>query len=73
MDKRISVASYWLGIACVILTIIFRGMAAMDIWLIFVPANGANISYNTFQRAAELFLLLSIASGLMNRWRNEKP
>jgi hypothetical protein len=32
MAKNISVASYWLGIACVVLTIIFRGLAAVGIW-----------------------------------------
>jgi hypothetical protein len=72
MDKKISVASYWLGILCVLMTVIFRGLAALGIWLILVPANGASISYNTFDHAAELFLLLSIAAGLMSRWRNEK-
>jgi hypothetical protein len=37
-----------------------------------VPENGASITYNTFDHAAELFLLLSIAAGLMSRWRREK-
>ena len=72
MDKKISVASYWLGIACVVMTVIFRGLAALGIWPILVPANGAGITYVTFDRAAQVFLLLSIAAGLMSRWRNEK-
>ena len=73
MDKKISVASYWLGITCVVLTIIFRGLAAVGIWPILVPANGAGITYVTFQQAAVVFLLLSIAAGLMSRRRHEKP
>jgi hypothetical protein len=72
MDKKISVASYWLGIVCVVLTVIFRGLAAVGIWPALVPANGASLSYNTFRGAAELFLVLTIASGLMSRWRSEK-
>ena len=72
MDKKISVASYWLGIACVVLTVIFRLLAAVGIWPILVPANGAGITYVTFQQAALVFLLLSIAAGLMSRWHREK-
>jgi hypothetical protein len=72
MDKKISVASYWLGITCVVLTIIFRLLAAVGIWPMLVPSNGAGITYVTFQQAAVVFLLLSIAAGLMSRWRHEK-
>lgn len=72
MDKKISVASYWLGITCVVLTIIFRGLAAVGIWPILVPVNGAGITYVTFQQAAVVFLLLSISAGLMSRWRHEE-
>ncbi len=31
MDKKIPVASYWLGIVCVVMTVIFRGLAAGDV------------------------------------------
>jgi hypothetical protein len=72
MDKKISVAGYWLGIACLTLTVLFRGLAAFGIWPIFVPPNGASITYNTFAHAAELFLLLSVAAGLISRWQSEK-
>ena len=66
MEKKLAVASYWLGIGCVLMTILFRGLAAMGIWPNIVPANGAGISYNTFHHAAELFLLLAIAARLMS-------
>lgn len=72
MDKKISLAGYWLGIACVVMTIIFRALAAVDIWPILVPDKGAGISYNTFRGAAELFLLLSIAAKLMSRSNESK-
>lgn len=67
MNKNLAVLSYWLGIGCVLMTMLFRGLAAIGIWPNIVPANGAGISYNTFHRAAELFLLLAIAAKLMNR------
>ena len=72
MDKQIAVVGYWAGITCVLLTIIFRVMAALGIWLQLVPVKGAGISYNTFRGAAELFLILAIAAKLMNHWQNEK-
>ncbi|HMD42691.1 MAG TPA: hypothetical protein VKH45_06425 [Candidatus Acidoferrum sp.] len=73
MDKKLSVVSYWLGIGCVVMTIIFRALAALGIWPNIVPASGAGISYNTFHHAAELFLLVAIAANLMNRSHDEKP
>jgi hypothetical protein len=66
------VASYWLGIVCVVMTVIFRGLAALGMWPILVPQNGAAITYVTFDHAAEISLLLSIAAGLMSRWQREK-
>ena len=39
MEKQITVVSYWLGIACVALTIIFRVLAAVGIWPILVPGT----------------------------------
>lgn len=40
-------------------------------WPILVPQNGAAITYVTFDHAAEISLLLSIAAGLMSRWQRE--
>ncbi len=62
MYKQISVWSFWLGLACTLLAIIFRALAAVAIWPVLVPAEGAGISYVTFQRAAETLLLLSLAA-----------
>jgi hypothetical protein len=71
-EKKISVASYWLGIACVVMTVILRGACGPSgIWPILVPANGAGITYITFHPAAEFILLLSIAAGLMSRWHSK--
>ena len=64
-------ASYWPGIACVVMTVILRGLAALGIWPILVPANGAGITYITFHPAAEFILLLSLAAGLMSRWHSK--
>jgi len=52
MEKQIAVVSYWLGIVCALLTIVFRALAAIGIWPNLVPAEGAPISYYTFCAAA---------------------
>lgn len=70
-DTKTSVASYWLGIACVVMTVILRGLAALGIWLILVPANGAGATYLSFHPAAQVIPLLPIAAGLMSRWHSK--
>jgi len=72
MEKRIAVVSYWLGIACALLTIIFRGLAVFGIWPNLVPAEGAPISYYTFLRGGVLLLLVSIASRQVSDWHTGK-
>jgi hypothetical protein len=72
MEKKIPVASYGLGVVCVVMTVIFRGLAALGMWPILLPQKGAGITYVTFDHAAEIFLLLSIAAVLMSRWQREK-
>ncbi len=72
MDKKISVASYWLGIVCVVTTIILRGIAAVGCCPNLVPENEAGITGVTFEPAAAVFLLQSIAAGLMSRRQREK-
>jgi hypothetical protein len=72
VDAKLAVASYWLGIGCVLMTLLFRALAAVGVWPNIVPAYGAGISYNTFHHASELFLLLAIAAKLMSRSRDER-
>jgi len=55
MDKKDFCGELLAGVACVVMTVIFRGLAAQGIWPILVPANGAGITYITFRRAAESF------------------
>ena len=72
MEKRIAVVSYWLGIACALLTIIFRGLAVFGIWPNLVPAVGAPISYYTFLRGGVLLFLVTIASRQVSDWHTGK-
>ena len=66
MEKQISIWSYRLGLVCVVLTIVLRGLACFGIYPNIVPLAGAPISYNTFLRGAVMLLVFSIASGLLS-------
>jgi uridine phosphorylase len=72
MEKQIAVVSYWLGIVCALLTIVFRALAAIGIWPNLVPAEGAPISYYTFLRGGVLLFLVSIASRQVSEWHTGK-
>jgi len=69
MEKQISVWSYRLGLVCVVMTILMRGLACFGIYPNLVPASGASVSYYTFLRGGVLLLLLSTASSLLCGWR----
>jgi hypothetical protein len=71
MEKQISVWSYWVGIVSVAAALVWRGLAAIGIRAGFGGATGVGISYNTFLHGAVLFLLLSIASSLLNGGRTQ--
>jgi hypothetical protein len=63
MEKQLSVLSYWLGLICTVLAVIFRGLAALNIFVLHMAApGGTGISFLTFFNAAALFFLLAIAS-----------
>jgi hypothetical protein len=70
MLRQISMWSYWLGLACAVLTILFRGLAVFDIYPRLVPEASAPVSYNTFLYGAILLLVLSIASHHVGRLHN---
>lgn len=73
MEKQISRYGYWLGLACVVIAVIMRSLAAIGI---LMPAAGAAggtaISYNSFCHGAALFLLLWIASNCLSLSKNQK-
>ena len=72
MEKIIALVSYWLGMLCVVLSLLFRILAAFGIALAYAPGNGMAISYNSFFHGAIIFLLLSAASSLLAASRSVK-
>lgn len=63
MEKQLSLISYWLGIICTVLALIFRMLTALNMVPPHMGTPGGNaISYLSFLHGAALFFLLTIAS-----------
>jgi succinate dehydrogenase/fumarate reductase cytochrome b subunit len=63
MEKQLATLGYWLGVVCMVLALIFRGLGAVNIILPRMGTPGGNaISYLSFFHGAVLFFLLGIAS-----------
>jgi hypothetical protein len=61
MEKQLSAVGYWLGLICLVLALIFRGLAALKIMVLGLPGTNAISDLSLFHGAA-LFFLLAIAS-----------
>lgn len=59
MEKHIGRYSYLLGLICVVIAIVWRGLIAVGLSL---PERVGHVYYETFLKAAGLLLLLAIAS-----------
>jgi hypothetical protein len=63
MEKQLFAIAYWLGLICIVLALIFRMFAVLNITLPRMgPPGGNAISYWSFFHGAALFFLLAIAS-----------
>jgi hypothetical protein len=63
MEKQLSTISYWLGLICFVLALIFRLFTALNRIPSFMGAPGSNaISYMSFLHGAAVLFLLTIAS-----------
>jgi hypothetical protein len=63
MEKRLSAISYWLGLICTVLALIFRMLTALNKIPPFLGVPGGTaISYLSFLHGAVLFFLMAIAS-----------
>lgn len=62
MEKHILRWSYWLGIACLVIALVWRGINAFGIWLPPSTTPGYTIWYLSFFRGSLLFFVASIAT-----------
>jgi len=59
MDKQIARYSYWIGLACVAITVVWR--ALMQVWP-GIPGTLGAVWYSSFWKAGVVLLVVSIAS-----------
>jgi hypothetical protein len=62
MEKHIMRWSYWLGVICVVLAFVTRLANTLGVSGRLLPTRGNDISFRSFEDAALLFLLTSIAT-----------
>lgn len=62
MEKKILQYSYWLGVACVVVALVWRAATVMGFG--GVPLmRGLSLTYTSFFKGALLFLLTAVATG----------
>ena len=62
MEKKVLQYSYWLGVLCVAVAVVWRGADAMQIF--GAPHTAVlSLTYISFLKGALLFLLLTVATG----------
>ncbi len=62
MERLIARIGYWLGLVCVVIALVWRGLNAFGIFLPDKVSQGVGIGYMSFVKASVLFLLVAIAS-----------
>ena len=68
VEKHLVQGSYWLGIACSVVALVWRGLEFLKV----TPEEFGTLRYTTFYKGGVLFLLISIAAA-GNTWlKNQK-
>jgi hypothetical protein len=62
MEKLIARWSYWLGIVCLVIAVIWRITTAFGLWMASNAARGNPVGYGSFFHASILFFVAAIAT-----------
>jgi hypothetical protein len=73
MEKIIGRVSYWLGIASLVITLIWRGLNALHIGTPTTITTGQTVYYMSFYKASLLFFVGAIASASSAWLNSQKP
>ncbi len=71
MEKHLVTWSYWLGIACFAIALVWKTWSAFGLWLPKGMTAAQTISYMTFYKGGLLFFLLTIATANYT-WLNSR-
>ena len=58
MEKHIIQASYWLGLACSLVALVWRGLEFLKV----LPESYGTLMYSTVYKGGLLFLVIAIAT-----------
>ena len=73
MEKLIGRWSYWLGIACLVIAVIWRAVNALGLMLPLAVTPGHTIWYLSFFHASILFFAATIATACYAWLNSQKP
>jgi hypothetical protein len=74
VEKVIARWSYWLGIACLVVTVIWKALNTFGLWLPSGVTPGGGITYLSFFHASILFFVTTVATAC-HSWliQSQKP
>lgn len=70
MEKLIASGSYWLGMACLVIGVLWKAAIAFRL---LVPSNNAAIGHSTFVHASIAFFVTTIATASYAWLNSHKP
>jgi|HubBroStandDraft_1064217.scaffolds.fasta_scaffold64013_1 hypothetical protein len=73
MIKLLIRVSYWLGVACVVLAVLSKGLNALGIEFAQFTTRGNEIGYRSFLLGAFLFFLMAIATASFDSFNKHNP
>lgn len=65
MEKQLTVAAYWIGLASTVVAVITRALALFGLFAFTAAPGRSPISYRTFLEGAQLFFLMAAAGALV--------
>jgi predicted Na+-dependent transporter len=68
MEKHIGQWSYWLGLACTLLAMVWRGLEFLNV----MPEGYGDLKYTTLYKGGLLFLVMAIATSSLVAAKGQK-
>ncbi len=72
MERNIALVTYWLGIATLIVALLWRAFNALGLWLPMQISPGQTVYYMSFYKASLLFFVAAIASTCCAWFKSQK-
>ena len=73
MERNIVHWTYWLGIASLVIALLWRSFNALGLWLPMQIREGQTVYYMSFYKASLLFFVAAIASASYAVFKSQKP